>query len=190
MEAPLHGSYANALKNQFDNLLEATPNNNNTSEAGLSPLSASMRNKQSVHFLFIAPFLTQQEFDKAISQHGPVLGSNKIRHPTNKNQEIHEVFFQSQQHSTAAIEHGVEFPRLGKVLALIPRPYAVNTKHQEIKINIREIPTGLSRSELAHELHQTLSRYGKVKVLGRYLSPDAGVFHGEAMAILTRDTRT
>jgi hypothetical protein len=67
MEAPLHGSYANALKNQFDNLLEATPNNNNTSEAGLSPLSASMRNKQSVHFLFIAPFLTQQEFDKAIS---------------------------------------------------------------------------------------------------------------------------
>ncbi|KAG0197635.1 hypothetical protein BGX33_000444 [Mortierella sp. NVP41] len=68
--------------------------------------------------------------------------------------------------STVAII-GVVF-QLGNVRALMPRPYAVNTKQHEIKINIKMIPTGLNKNELTQHPIDTLSMYGSVKVLGRY----------------------
>ncbi|KAF9085765.1 hypothetical protein BGX23_009408 [Mortierella sp. AD031] len=57
---------------------------------------------------------------------------------------------------------------LSNVRALMPRPYAVNTKQHEIKINIKMIPTGLNKNELTQHPIDTLSMYGSAKVLGRY----------------------
>ncbi|KAF9079248.1 hypothetical protein BGX23_004596 [Mortierella sp. AD031] len=186
-EAPPRGSYANAVtRNYFENLLEPSAANG-SGQNSFSPLPASMRNKTSVHFLFTSSFPTQQEFDLAISKHGAVNGSNEISNPSNNRTKIHEVFFQRDPDAATAVSTGIEFPRLGRVCALMPRPYAVNTKQHEIKINIKKIPTGLSRDELTQHLIDTLSMYGAVKVLGRYLSAEAKVFHGEAMAILVKD---
>jgi len=188
-EAPPRGSYASAVtRNYFENLLDSAPNN---IHSAFSPLPNSMRNKTSVHFLFTTPFPTQQEFDRAITAHGAVNGSNEISNPSNNRTKIHEVFFQNDIDAASAVARGIEFPRLGNVRALMPRPYAVNTKQHEIKINIKKIPTGLDKTELIQYLIDTLSMYGSIKVLGRYLSADAKVFHGEAMAILVKDgTRT
>jgi hypothetical protein len=130
MEAPLPGSYANAVtrnfppKNVFENLLP----NDITSFSNYSPITASMRNKNSVHFIFTAPFPTQQEVDNAITRHGSVIGSSEVINPTNIKTKIHEVFFQNPEDTQSALEHGAEFPKLDLVRALQPRPYTANTK--------------------------------------------------------------